>query len=352
MENRIKGKLLGFNKKKMFKVSQNDSLKDKISRRLWREVRNRLSGNLYLLSFKSYWHYLFHKSNCTNECGQLYYTAQPNQGAGIGHQIANWLAGYHYAKLFDLKFAHLPFSTNSWDDFLGLGNNETKAKDLMKIGYKLVRLPIFHCGNDKEIDLNASIISSYGNCKIIFLASQDQFLRDLQIEIPCIKEKFFSAPARKNDKIIYDKNNFNIAIHVRRGDIMTNPDDPGLAMRYLCNDYYYKILKQVIGCLNTKKTIHIYFFSQGTPEDYPEFKEFNNMHWCLDMNAQQTFLHFVYADLLITSKSSFSYKPALINNGIKVCPRNFWHGYPDSKEWVLCENNGIINNMELLKLER
>ena len=45
----------------------------------------------------------------------------------------------------------------------------------------------------------------------------------------------------------------------------------------------------------------------------------------------------------ITSKSSFSYKPALLNkNGIKVCPRNFWHGYPDTKDWIMCDNDGNI----------
>jgi len=58
------------------------------------------------------------------------------------------------------------------------------------------------------------------------------------------------------------------------------------------------------------------------------------------MNAQDSFLHLVYADLLITSKSSFSYKPALLNNGIKICPKNFWHGYPNNKKWILCDNNG------------
>lgn len=61
------------------------------------------------------------------------------------------------------------------------------------------------------------------------------------------------------------------------------------------------------------------------------------------MDAQTSFLHLVYANLLITSKSSFSYKPALLNNGIKICPRNFWHGYPDSKDWILCDNNGIFD---------
>ena len=123
---------------------------------------------------------------------------------------------------------------------------------------------------------------------------------------------------------------------------MADPNNPNLVMRFLSNDYFEKVLKQVIENIQTTKPVHIYFFSQGKPEDYPEFAAYPNLHWCLDMNAQDSFLHFVYADLLITSKSSFSYKPALLNNGIKVCPRNFWHGYPPTNDWILCENDGTL----------
>lgn len=334
----------------MFKVAENDSIKHKISRRLWYEIRRRLKGKVYLLTYKSYWHYLFNKSsNSRND--NFYYTAQPNLGAGIGHQIANWIAGYYYAKLFGLPFAHLPFSTSSWDEFLGFGFDEIKVKDLIDKGYKLVRLPLFNYRDTKAIDLNSQIIRSYKNSKIIFLASQDQFLKDLQIEIPSIRKKFFNAPSRKHDKIVYCRDNFNIAIHVRRGDIMENLNDPSISIRYQKNDYYYKVLKQVVIGLNTKKPIHIYFFSQGATDDYPEFNEFQNLHWCLDMNEYDSFLHFVYADLLITSKSSFSYKPALINNGLKVCPSNFWHGYPNSEDWILCEDDGSIKDREANKLK-
>jgi hypothetical protein len=46
------------------------------------------------------------------------------------------------------------------------------------------------------------------------------------------------------------------------------------------------------------------------------------------------------ADLLITSKSSFSYSPALLSRGVKIVPRDFWHGYPDSKQWILADEAG------------
>ena len=36
-----------------------------------------------------------------------YIAARPNPGAGIGHQMANWMAGYHLAKALKFKFAHI-----------------------------------------------------------------------------------------------------------------------------------------------------------------------------------------------------------------------------------------------------
>jgi len=31
-----------------------------------------------------------------------------------------------------------------------------------------------------------------------------------------------------------------------------------------------------------------------------------------------------------------------------VCPKNFWHGYPDKKDWILTDNEGNFD-VELLK---
>ena len=96
--------------------------------RILERTRNK---SVYPLLYRSYWHYKFFKSkkNINTTC---YFTALPNPGAGIGHQLANWIAGYWFAKQFGLKFAHLPFSTQKWEDFLGFGENEMKVSELVK----------------------------------------------------------------------------------------------------------------------------------------------------------------------------------------------------------------------------
>lgn len=89
--------------------------------------------------------------------------------------------------------------------------------------------------------------------------------------------------------------------------------------------------------MKTDKKIIIHLFSQGIEKDFEEFKDFSNIKFCLEINVQDSFLKMVYADCLITSKSSFSYRPALLNRGIKVCHKDFWYGYLDNNEWILID---------------
>lgn len=318
------------------------ALIDKIKRRIRGVVVVRMRYSLaYKYLYRSYWHLLICGCKNMDNATVQYYSARPNPGAGIGHQISNWNSGFWWAKQFNLNFAHLPFADPSWENFLGFGINEIKVSELVKKeGYKTRRLPKFDGDNENEIRIQCNIISSYAGKKIVFIAEQDQRYHDQYGVMEDMKRKFFTAPAREDDNLIYDRGCFNIAIHVRRGDIMKNPNSPVYKIRYISNDYYSKVLNSVLNIIKTKKDVHIYFFSQGSADDFPEFKSFNNLHWCFDMSAQQSFLHMVYADLIITSKSSFSYKPALLNSGIKICPKNFWHSYPSSFDWILCDDRG------------
>ena len=50
----------------------------------------------YPYLYKSYWHMRLQKK-LPEEKYQNYFAARPNPGAGIGHQMANWIAGYWFA---------------------------------------------------------------------------------------------------------------------------------------------------------------------------------------------------------------------------------------------------------------
>ena len=324
-------------------------ISDKIRRRVWDKiVTYSRSTPFYPYIYGSFWYSKFARKGTENI--EQYFSSVPNPGAGIGHQMANWIAGYWFAQLFGIKFAHIPFSNKIWEDFLGFGNNETQVNELVKNGkYRKVKLPLFNEGNPIEVNLIRNIISVYKGQKVILVTEQDQFYKDQFGVQDIIKQKFYSTPSRRDQKLIYSKYYFNIAIHVRRGDIVSNDGtvNENFNMRFQQNDYFFKVLLSVILNLKVSKPVMIYLFSQGEIDSFNEFKEFNNIHFCLDMSAINSFLHMVYADLIITSKSSFSYKPALLSNGIKICPANFWHGYPKNDQWILADDNGKFNIQKL-----
>ena len=320
----------------------------KTKRLLWKKlIRSLRDKPVYNKLYASYWHYKFRKNVVVSSNKQHYFTAIPNIGAGIGHQMANWISGYWFAKLLNLEFAHVPFSSSKWEKFLGFGADEVLADWLINIkGYKKVLLPLFDEHNPNDLNLIRCIIDSYRTEKIVFFAEQDQCYQAQYGIQDTIRKKFYNSTARAHDSIIYDNKSFNIAVHVRRGDIVVGQvnKNPNLLLRWQDNDYYINAIKNVLSILDVKKEIKVYIFSQGEGESFEEFNTVKNVQLCLDMNAQDTFLHMVHSDLLITSKSSFSYKPGLINNGIKVCPRNFWLGYPTTKDYILMNDDGSFSD--------
>ena len=330
-----------------------DKLIHKIRNRLWYHVSySTANKKIHPYLYRSFWHYKLTPDNqqINDTC---YFSARPNPGAGIGHQMANWITGYWFAMQFGLKFAHIPFSTKNWDDFFGFGEEETTVEELVKTGYKIRKLPLFNQLDPKAIAFTKSIVQSYAGKKVVCITELDQNTDEFD-EVEQLKQKFHRAASRKNDQLIYSTDSFNIAVHVRRTVVIDGKaieeDESIRALRWLRNDYYEIVLKQVLKNVKSSKPIAVYLFSEGVQKDFQEFFQFPNIHLCLDMDAQNTFLHMIYADLLITSKSSFSFIPALMNDAIKVCPGSFWFDYPDEPKWIVADDNGVFNEHRLRKM--
>lgn len=333
-----------------------EKFQSKVIRRVRETITQRLrKTSFYQVLYPSYWYARFHlgPNNSPHTVAPEaihYFSAVPNPGAGIGHQIANWIAGYWYARYFGISFAHIPFSNPHWETFLGFGDNELSVMELThQRNYKKVKLPLFDEHKPEEVALIRKIIASYCRKPVVFIAEQDQFYADQYGVMNDLKQKFYNTKARLDNRLVYDANCFNIAIHIRRGDITVGQETQNLnlLMRWQDTNYFENVLANVVANLKTSKPIVIYLFSQGEEKNFSSFSKFGIIHFCLNMNAQDSFLHMVYADLLITSKSSFSYKPALLNKGIKVCPGDFWHGYPDTKDWILADENGNFGVSQL-----
>ena len=291
----------------------------------------------YFFIYKSYWHYLLlPKKKFDKKIKKNYLSINVNFGARIGHQLANYNAAIFYAKKLGLTHIHTHFPNKKWEKILDINFNCISSESLLKKGYKKIQLPRFKEKNISDISRIKKIIKSYCRQKVVFFLEIDQAYTNQYEVAPTLQQKFFSSPKRLKDKLTYKKNNFNIAVHIRMGDILQNKNIK--KQRFLDINYFIKALNKSLSIIKTKKKIVIHIFSEKYEKSFLKLKEFHNIKFCYNLNQYQTFLHFIYADLLITSKSSFSYKAALINRGIKLCPKQFWHKYPkNKKKWILLD---------------
>ena len=133
----------------------------------------------------------------------------------------------------------------------------------------------------------------------------------------------------------YNKNDFNIAVHVRRGDVSP-----------INNSERYTSTEQIINIINNLKKIYphgiIYIFTEINEENKNEFDSILNDTIKLKANEDviDTFNHLIKADVLVLGKSSFSYLAGLYNKNI-VYNLEFWH--KSMPNWINIDN---INNIK------
>ena len=316
----------------------------RISRRLRGEFVTRIEGTpLQFGAYRSYWRSRWRCPvvGAADGLENVFLCQLPDYGAGIGHQLANWNTAMYFAGRFGARFAHCPFSSPRWEEFLGLGLGEAWADDLRSAGYRRVRLPRFDSANEEQVELVQGIVRSYAGTRSVLELESNQGYVAQHETWEILQRKYFAAPARMHDTLLYRPGDFNVNVHIRRR-MKVEPDDVWAA-RGLENTYYATVLRTSLENIPTRQAVRVFLFSQGRREEFPEFEEFPGLVWCLDMNPYDSFAHLARSDLLIASKSSFSYKPALILRGISICPGSFWHGYPDIPRFILADDRGVFD---------
>merc|ERR1719483_312027 len=133
------------------------------------------------------------------------------------------------------------------------------------------------------------------------------------------RKQYFSAP--KPDLIFYRKNDFNIAIHIRRGDVTVahNMKHPPkyFKHRYVKNAIYEDCiseLKMVYKDIGEKLKFHI--FSEGPKEEFQTILDAHSdaiLHLYSDLKL--TFHHMVMAHAIVVARSSFSKTAGFLSIG-------------------------------------
>lgn len=134
----------------------------------------------------------------------------------------------------------------------------------------------------------------------------------------------------------YDSKKLNIALHIRRGDLLPGRQFADLSPRMLPDGWYIEILNSILS--STQRPIAIHIFSEGKDGKYHSEKgvpfswrgHFKDAPYeiqeHIDSEFLSTFHHLVHADILIGSKSGMSHLAGMLSKHIKLMPK-MWHSY-------------------------
>jgi hypothetical protein len=324
--------------------------------------------------YPAYWRYRY--QTCLNQirlvtppapvtadfAQRRYITIVPNLYAGIGHQLANWNTALILSRRYQLQFVHHPLA-GKWESFLGFGEGEVKYADVISDkSLKCINLPRINANCDRnncyirkdDIQgnqiLTGIITTAYPGNNVLFHLTFNQNSYDQTPTAPMLREKYWKQRQKRPIAYPFDSSQLNIAVHVRRGDVteMKQKNTSNWQTRWLSNHYFVTILKTIHQLL-PGTPIHIYIYSQGHPEEYEEFNQFQNVTFHLDKDVFQTFHGMVVADILVTSPSSFSYKAGFISTGLKIARYPWWHHIPQNEEWIRSNDQGEFDPTPLLK---
>ena len=126
----------------------------------------------------------------------------------------------------------------------------------------------------------------------------------------------------------FDSEHYHVAVHIRR-PVAFDVRQEGTAAP---DGYYLGIMKNIMNHFQymlTDKPVQFHIYSQGTEEKFEAYKAFPAVFHLTD-DTFSSFNGMVFADMLITSASSFSYTAALLSKG-EVIYMPFWH--PPRAHW-------------------
>ena len=148
--------------------------------------------------------------------------------------------------------------------------------------------------------------------------------------------------------VSFDKKYNNVVIHIRRPSLHKNIDIAehhnnihvknenidnlsNVSERFLNDIYYLKIIDFIRkNYINNK----FYIVSEGNILNFNNFIA-DDITLYINEDPCSSFIYMVMSDILVMSKSSFSYSAALLNENIVFYPKDFWH--KKASHWKIYE---------------
>jgi hypothetical protein len=243
-----------------------------------------------------------------------------NGRSSVGHALYNYITALIISHKFNLNFIHQPFThdTERFEKVLGLCNKFPKIDSIEKPEIiNIQRIDFGHVSEIPESELQDKLnkingIIKKGKSNTVFVMGDSlQFpgnlIKESEFLVKYLSDAYWSVNSKINN--FYSKNFINVAIHIRRGDIINDPAHPTYG-RWKENKHYLEIAKKIDKLIPNAK---FYIFSEGAEEEFKEFTELSNIDLVLNGSDIDAFYNLATADMLVTGQSTFSTILAYIN---------------------------------------
>lgn len=286
---------------------------------------------------------------------------------GAGSQLQRNYCTYALARFLNIAYIHSPLKEMSYQGLSALEKNE-EDPNLTARYNKVFTIP-----SDIELPENARVHHVEKLDLNLFKLIQEEVKKDKYFHLiktgfpylitdqqpqmlDCVKQMspFKSAPSPL----------FRIAIHVRRGELFVVDSH-----RMLPNSYYITVVQNIIKVLNNvgipficelhtelptnslvvtldhNRGIHkkIKELSMITKEmsKIEDFEVIPHLKKCINHDPIETIESMATADLLVISRSSFSYLAGILNKRGLIVYHPFWHGAPPA--WLNVHEKELLD---------
>ena len=268
---------------------------------------------------------------------------------GAGAQAHTIISAMNFARAFGHTYVHTPFSeidhadrpmeqwVEDWENTFNLGQGEEQHRTDAPpaVNYTTFHPRLYHAVINTLHKLRNGPLSTRqkpGEDKTFFhpfFYHSDSKPNSYLSLIPELRKKFHrNGPLNETHAL-------TVAIHLRRGDVSPVHDRRFTPVGSVCES-----AREVIGILEDRRQNYtLSAYSEGSESDFAQLQAMG-VKLFLDIDAMWTLRQLVDADILIMSKSSYSYVAALISDGIKLY-EPFWHSPLDS--WIVRKGGGRFN---------
>eukprot|EP01103_Thecamoeba_quadrilineata_P000896 TRINITY_DN10790_c0_g1_i1.p1 TRINITY_DN10790_c0_g1~~TRINITY_DN10790_c0_g1_i1.p1 ORF type:complete len:424 (+),score=23.68 TRINITY_DN10790_c0_g1_i1:58-1329(+) len=312
-----------------------------------------------------------------NESCPRYLYVQIHPWRGMGHKTINWVVGRMAADWAGITHVHDSMN-DRWsehgdyselDEFLSLGEGEISLESIRNnvtetydIGTK--------DWNDRDLYKTLDQIKQWvwekePPCNSLFKLLEYWPNNYCSVR-PVVVHKFQNALKKKPRQLIYRDDEFNIAIHIRRGDRTINQESYFVNILTNILNSIVKVVEAERHGINKPIVIHTYVFVDLNKPKFVDLERvgenflanFNgnvvyNLTYHNQMDAFDTFYHFIEGNILIEDSSSFSYMAGLFAHkplSFASANREIFLHYPCHCTDVCSNWNGDIDQYAQLRV--